>query len=527
MTPAFVAPEVPWGQLAPVVIVLVAAVVGVLVEAFVPQRARRATQLALAVVALAGAVVAVAALWRDVMASGGEALLGGSVVLDGPTLVLWGVLAVLGLVSLLVVADRTESGEDAFAPSASAVPGSEYEELARRKGLAQTEVYPLVLFALGGMMIFPAAGDLLTLFVALEVLSLPLYLLSGMARRRRLFSQEASMKYFLLGAFASAFMLFGAALLYGFAGSVRLADIAAATRTVNGLDGLLLAGVVLVLVGLLFKVGAVPFHSWTPDVYQGAPTPVTGFMAACTKIAAFGAILRLVYVVLPPLEWDLMPLLWGVAVITMVVGTVVAIVQTDVKRMLAYSSIAHAGFVLVGVVALTQSGISSVLFYLLAYGLATIGAFAIVSLVREVTAGPGSAVVAEATHIAQWSGLGQRHPVLAASFALFLLSFAGIPLTAGFTGKFAVFSAAVEGGLTWLVVVGVLVSAAAVFFYVRLIVLMFFTDPAGTPGEATTVVRSEGFTAVAIGLGVVGTILLGVLPSPLLDVLADAARLVP
>ncbi|WP_182112094.1 MULTISPECIES: NADH-quinone oxidoreductase subunit NuoN [unclassified Actinotalea] len=527
MTPAFVAPEVPWAQLAPVVIVLGAGAIGVLVEAFAPQRARRAIQLALAVLALAGALVAVAALWKDVISSGGFEILGGSVMLDGPTLVLWGVLALLGLVSVLVIADRGETGEDAFAPSAAAIPGSEYEELARRKGLAQTEVYPLVLFALGGMMIFPAAGDLLTLFVALEVLSLPLYLLSGMARRRRLFSQEASMKYFLLGAFASAFLLFGAALLYGFAGSIRFADIAAATQTVVGMDALLLAGVVLVLVGLLFKVGAVPFHSWTPDVYQGAPTPITGFMAACTKIAAFGAILRLVYVVLPPLEWDIMPLLWAVAVLTMLVGTVVAIVQTDVKRMLAYSSIAHAGFVLVGVVALTPSAIPSVLFYLLAYGLATIGAFAIITLVREVTSGPESAVVAEATHISQWSGLGKRHPVLATSFALFLLSFAGIPLTGGFIGKFAVFAAAIEGGLTWLAVVGVLASAAAVFFYVRLIVLMFFTDAAGTPGESTTVVRSEGFTAVAIGIAVVGTVLLGVLPSPVLDVLADAARLIP
>ena len=335
------------------------------------------------------------------------------------------------------------------------------------------------------------------------------------------------MKYFLLGAFASAFLLFGAALLYGFAGSLRFSEIGAAVGSVVGLDPLLLTGVVLVLVGLLFKVGAVPFHSWTPDVYQGAPTPITGFMAACTKIAAFGAILRFVYVVLPPLEWDVIPLLSGVAVLTMVVGTVVAIVQTDVKRLLAYSSIAHAGFILVGVVALTQAGISSVLFYLLVYGLATIGAFAVVSLVREVHAGPGGAVVAEATHLSQWAGLGRRNPLLAGSFALFLLSFAGIPLTGGFIGKFAVFSAAVEGGLTWLVVVGVLASAASVFFYVRLIVLMFFTDPAGTPGEQTTVVRSEGFTTVAIGVGVVATVVLGVLPSPLLDLLAQAARFVP
>ena len=527
MTPAFEAPAIAWGQLLPVLLVLGAGVVGVLVEAFAPQRARRPIQLALALLATAGAVVAVAALWAGVREDGGTVVLGGSVILDGPALVLQGMIALLGLVSILVIADRGDSGEDAFAPSAAAIPGSDYEELARSRGLAQTEIYPLVLFALGGMMIFPAAGDLLTLFVALEVLSLPLYLLSGMARRRRLLSQEASMKYFLLGAFASAFLLFGTALLYGFAGSVRFADLAAAISVVRGMDALLLTGVVMVLVGLLFKVGAVPFHSWTPDVYQGAPTPITGFMAACTKIAAFGAILRLVYVVLPPLEWDVLPLLWGVAVLTMVVGTVIALVQTDVKRVLAYSSIAHAGFILVGVSALERTGISSVLFYLLAYGLATIGAFAVVSLVRAVDAGPGGAVVAEATHLSQWSGLGRRSPGLAAAFALFLLSFAGIPLTAGFTGKFAVFSAAVEGGQTWLAVVGVVVSAAAVFFYIRLIVLMFFTDPVGTPGESTTVVRSEGFTTVAVAVCAIGTLVLGVVPSPVLGVLADAAAFVP
>lgn len=522
----FVAPEVQWAPLAPVLLVLGAGVVGVLVDALAPRSVRRPVHIGLTVLGLVGALVALALLWRDVRADGGIEVLGGAMLLDGPALVLQGVVALVGLVALLVVADRTDSGEDAFAPSAAAVPGSDYEELARRKGHTTTEVFPLSLFALGGMMIFPAAGDLLTLFIALEVLSLPLYLLTGTARRRRLLSQEASMKYFLLGAFASGFLLFGAALVYGFAGSVRYSEIARAVTVPSDLDPLLVTGAVLILVGLLFKVGAVPFHAWTPDVYQGAPTPVTGFMAAVTKIAAFGAILRLVYVVLPPLEWDLMPAVLGVAVITMLVGTVVAIVQTDVKRMLAYSSIAHAGFVLVGVVAMTSSGVSSVMFYLLAYGLATVGAFAVVSLVREVDV-RGGAVVAEATHVSQWSGLGQRHPVLAGAFALFLLSFAGIPLTAGFTGKFAVFSAAVEGDLAWLAVVGVVASAAAVFFYVRLIVLMFFTDPAGTPGDSTTVVRTDGLTQVAIGLGVVGTILLGVLPSPVLDFLADAAVFIP
>ncbi|MFS0701480.1 NADH-quinone oxidoreductase subunit NuoN [Cellulomonas sp. 179-A 4D5 NHS] len=590
----FTAPEIDWAQLAPVLVVLGAAVVGVLVEAFAPQHLRRPIQLGLSLAATAGALVAVAALWNGVQESGGVDVLGGSLLVDGPTLVLQGSIALFALLSVLVIADRTETGEDAFTPQAAAIPGSDYEETARRKGLTQTEVYPLVLFATGGMLIFPATGDLLTLFVALEVLSLPLYLLCGLARRRRLLSQEAAMKYFLLGSFASAVMLFGIALLYGFAGSVRYDEIAAATGTAVGLDGLLLTGAVMVLVGLLFKVGAVPFHAWTPDVYQGAPTPITAFMAACTKVAAFGALVRIVYVVLPDLQWDLAPALWAVAILTMVVGTVAALLQTDVKRMLAYSSIAHAGFVLTGIIALTQEGLASVLFYLLAYGAATIGAFAIVTLVRErsgaggapVSSGDalddtadaaGGSVLGEATHLSQWAGLGRTNPLLAGTFTLFLLSFAGIPLTAGFTGKFAVFSAAVGGDATVLAVVGVLASAAAAFFYVRVIVLMFFTSPAadarerddvrgaeaagataagapsGTSGTGTqataaatgtstgatatatleaartttTVVSSEGLTTVAVAICAVLTLVLGVVPGPVLEVVTDAARLLP
>ncbi|WP_431838314.1 NADH-quinone oxidoreductase subunit NuoN [Cellulomonas sp. Y8] len=588
---SFTVPDIAWAQLTPVLIVLGAAVVGVLVEALVPRRVRRVVQLTLTLVALAGAVVAVAALWNGVADTGGTDVLGGSLLVDGPTLVLWATTAVLALLAVLVIADRTATGEDAFAPQGAAVPGSGYEEAARAAGLEQTEVYPLVLFATGGMLIFPATGDLLTLFVALEVLSLPLYLLTGLSRRRRLLSQEASMKYFLLGSFASALLLFGIALLYGFSGSLRYAEIADAVRTVSGMDGLLLAGSLLVLAGLLFKVGAVPFHSWTPDVYQGAPTPITGFMAACTKVAAFGALVRVFYTVVPDLRWDLEPVMWTVAIATMAVGTVVALVQTDVKRVLAYSSIAHAGFVLTGVVALVQSGITAVLFYLLAYGAATVGAFGIVSLVRErgaVRSGAGARVPAlasagasagatggasagstvdvvgtgagadradavaatdgeeppveaegpilgEATHLSQWAGLGRTNPVLATTFALFLLSFAGIPLTAGFTGKFAVFSAAVEGGAWPLAVVGVVASAAAAFFYVRIIVLMFFTSPHGGPRDdaddearpGAVVVASQGFAVVAIGACAVLTVLLGVLPGPVLDAVAGVAQLLP
>lgn len=528
MTGGFTAPQIDWAQLAPIIIVLGAGVVGVLVEAFVPRGVRRTVQLAIALVATAGALIAVSALWAGVAETGGTAVVGGSVMIDGPALVIQGVVAGLTLIALLVIADRTETGENAFAPSAAAVPGSDYELLSRRAGLEQTEVFPLVLFAAGGMMIFPAAGDLLTMFVALEVLSLPLYLLSGLARRRRLLSQEAAMKYFLLGAFASAFFLFGVALLYGFAGSVRLDAIAAATTTVVGLDPLLLTGVAMVLVGLLFKIGAVPFHSWTPDVYQGAPTPITGFMAACTKAAAFGALLRVVYVVVPSIVWDLRPALWTIVLITMAVGTLVALVQTDVKRILAYSAIAHTGFILTGVVALNQAGITSVLFYVLAYGAASVGIFAIVTLVREV--GPDGVVLGEATHLAQWTGLGKTNPWLAVTFSLFLLSFAGIPLTAGFIAKFTAFSAAVEGGATPLAVAGAVASAIAVFFYVRIIVLMFFTDPprAGEhAGAEVTVVKSEGLTAVAIAVTAVLTVLLGVFPSPVLDLMGEAAKFIP
>lgn len=558
----FIAPTVDWAALSPVVIVLLAAVVGVLVEAFVPARVRRTVQLSLAIAALAGAIVAVAALWSGVEETGGTVVLGGSLLVDGPTLVLQATIALLALLALLIVADRTETGEDAFAPNAAAVPGSDYEELARRKGVQQTEIYPLLLFATGGMLIFPAAGDFLTLFVALEVLSLPLYLLAGMARRRRLLSQEASMKYFLLGAFSSALLLFGIVLLYGYSGSLRYSDIAKTTQNPTGLDSLLLVGAVLVLSGLLFKVGAVPFHTWTPDVYQGAPTPITGFMAACTKVAAFGALLRIVYTVLPGLQWDLGVVLWTVAILTMIVGTVAALVQTDMKRVLGYSSIAHAGFILTGIIALNQAGIVAVLFYLLVYGAATVGAFGIVWLVRE-RSGEDGPVLGEATHLSQWAGLGRTHPLLALTFALFLLSFAGIPLTAGFAGKFSVFSAAVEGGAWPLALIGVIASSVAVFFYVRIIVLMFFTQPSGADDEATdvaalapsaegfalvgdaalavetetvvdtrstvttAVVGTEGFAVVAIAVCALVTIGLGVAPSGVLELIGNVATFLP
>ena len=249
---------------------------------------------------------------------------------------------------LLFAERRLEGGVTAFAGQAAALPGTEAERQASTQGLEHTEVFPLMMFAVAGMMMFPAANDLLTMFVALEVLSLPLYLLCGLARRRRLLSQEAAMKYFLLGAFSSGFFVYGIALVYGYAGSMGFAEIANAVSGRTGGHVLLLGGMGLMAVGLLFKVGAAPFHTWTPDVYQGAPTAVTGFMAACTKVAAFGALLRLFYVAFGGARWDWTPMFYVVAILTMAVGSVLALAQTDIKRLLAYSSIAHAGFLLTG-----------------------------------------------------------------------------------------------------------------------------------------------------------------------------------
>jgi NADH-quinone oxidoreductase subunit N len=371
-----------------------------------------------------------------------------------------------------------------------------------------------MLFAVSGMLMFPASNDLLTMFVALEVLSLPLYLLCGLARRRRLLSQEAAMKYFLLGAFSSGFFVYGIALVYGYAGSMGFAEIAEAVAGQAGNEALLLGGIGMLAVGLLFKVGAAPFHAWTPDVYQGAPTAVTAFMAAATKVAAFGALLRLFYVAFGGDRTDWAPMIWVVAILTMVVGSVLALTQTDIKRLLAYSSIAHAGFILIGLISLDGRGLSAVLFYLAVYGFATLGAFGVVTLVRTADG--------EATHLSDWSGLARRSPLLAAVFTLFLLAFAGIPLTSGFIGKFVVFRAA------WatagpLVVIALLASAVAAFYYVRVIVLMYFSDPAES---GPTVAVPSVLTTVALTVGAAATLVLGLAPQFLLDLADKAAHLV-
>ena len=509
-------PSIEYSQLAPILVVFGAALAGVLVEAFAPRSVRRGLHLVLTLGGLGAAFVLdiLIAATSNAFTGGssGHVAAMGAIAVDRPTLFLQGTILILALVSVLVIAD-TAHGLSPFVAQAAAVPGSSEEREGQLQGAAHTEIYPLVLFAVGGMLVFPAANDLLTMFIALETLSLPLYLLCGLARRRRLLSQEAAMKYFLLGAFSSAFFLFGIALIYGFTGSVRLSAIATAVSQNTANETLLLAGMALVGLGLLFKIGAVPFQGWKPDVYQGAPTPITALMASCTLVSAFGALLRIFYVAFGGMTWDWRPVMWAIAILTMVVGAVIAITQTDVKRLLAYSSITHAGYILVGVIAATTLGLSSSLFYLVTYGFSTIGAFALITLVRD----PGG----EASHLSRWAGLGKRSPLVAGTFAFFLIAFAGIPLTSGFTGKFAVFQAAEAGGATPLVIIGVLSSAIAAFFYVRIIVLMFFSDPV-PDGPALVVPSALTGTAVAIGAAV--TLFLGIVPGPILDLANHAAN---
>ena len=500
---AFTTPVLNYSLLAPILIVLAGAILGVMVEAFASRAIRPIAQLS---ITLGTLVLALVQVWRIRHESSLNVAME-SVAIDGAAILMQAAVLIIAVLGVLLIADQEH-----FIVLAAATPGSSQERESLESGEQLTEVYPLTLFAVAGMLLFPVSNDLITLFVALEVLSLPLYLMAGLSRRRRLLSQEAALKYFLLGAFSSAFFLFGAAYLYGYSGSVSLAGIRAAVLGGSGNDVFLLIGIAFLSIGLLFKVGAVPFHAWTPDVYQGAPTPITAFMAAATKVAAFGAMLRIFYTAFANAYWDWRPLMTIIAIITMLFGSVVAIAQRDIKRMLAYSSIAHAGFLLIGVIALNKEGLDASLFYLFAYGAATVGAFGVVTLVRD-SAG-------EVTDLKRWAGLGRRSPFAATLFATFLLAFAGIPLTSGFIGKFSIFSAAYESGNKLIVVVGVLSSAIAAYFYIRVIVLMFFNDPAE---DGTSVVIPSILTRISVVTAFVITIFLGVFPAPLLDFITSLA----
>jgi NADH-quinone oxidoreductase subunit N len=376
--------------------------------------------------------------------------------------------------------------------------------------LRRNEFYALLLFALGGMALLVAAADLIIVFLAVEILSLALYVMTALTFRRG--PTEAAMKYFLLGAFASAFLLYGVAMSYGAAGTTSVQGLATALAGSTGSQPIAVVGALLLLVGLGFKVSLVPFHMWTPDVYQGAPSPVAAFMSAATKAAVFVALVRVVQVAFVALHWDLAPVIAVLAAVSMVVGSVLAIAQRDVKRMLAYSSVAQAGFILTAFVSPDSDAIAAALFYLIAYGAAVIGAFGTVMLI--------SGGVHEATSFDRFEGLGRRRPGLAALLAVFLLSLAGIPPTAGFAAKVLVFGAATSAGYWPLVLVGALASVVGAFFYLRVIALMAMRDPQGDD-----IADAAPLPGVVLAVPAVAVVVLGIVPGVIVPVLQDAGVL--
>jgi NADH-quinone oxidoreductase subunit N len=375
----------------------------------------------------------------------------------------------------------------------------------------QGELYPLILFATVGMMLMAAATDLMTVFLGIELLSISLYVLAGFMRDN-IRSNEAGLKYFLLGAFSTGFLLYGMALVYGATGTTQINTIAsyAAQNNLAVTSPLFLIGMVLIGTGFCFKIAAAPFHMWTPDVYEGAPTPMTAFMSAGPKAAGFAVFMRVFIIAFPTLQADWTPLLWILAVITMTVGNITALKQDNIKRVLAYSSIAHAGYALVGFTAANEIGYAGILFYLLSYTFMNIGAFAIIILVGKK--GESN------NNVSDYTGLGFKHPLLAMCLSMFLFSLAGIPPFAGFIGKFYLFSGAVKAGYIWLAVIGVLNSAASVYYYLRIMVYMYMKKPE----EEFDWFKVSPMVGFAILLCVAGVLIPGVVPSALLTIVQQA-----
>lgn len=374
----------------------------------------------------------------------------------------------------------------------------------KRMDIDRGEYYVLLMFSVSGMMLMSAAADLIVVFLALELLSIPLYVLAGFARPKPE-SEEAALKYFLLGAFAGGFVVYGVALAFGATGSTALSEIMAAVTAGNADMTFLLIGAGLILVGLGFKVAVVPFQMWTPDVYQGAPSGVTAFMAVGAKAAGFAALLRIFVAALPHLYEDIVPVMWMLAALTMIVGNIVAIAQSNIKRMLAYSSIAHAGYILMALVAFGQKdvagdAVAAALFYLLAYAVTNFGVWAVV-IALEKAEGKG-------LQLDDYAGLGNKYPGLAAAMLIFMLSFTGIPPTLGFVGKFFLFRTVVQAGFIWLAIIGVLTSLISAYYYLRVLVIMYFR--AGEPeAERPWLLR------LTTGLTALGTVVMSIIAVPL------------
>lgn len=436
--------------------------------------------------------VATVEVWTDSfrVAGGPIAAFGAQYGVDGFALVFGGVIALaVSLTALLL---------DAYL---------------RREDIDGVEMYVLLMLSAAGGVLMAGANDLIVLFLGLETLSIAVYVMAAM-HSRRAESLEAGLKYFVLGAFSSAFLLYGMAMVYGATGSLNLVEIRSYLDSVIlTQDAMLLVGFAMLLVGFGFKVAAVPFHAWTPDVYQGAPTPVVAFMASAVKAAGFAALVRVFYLTFFDYREDWQPAIYALAVATLVVGAVLAIVQRDAKRMLAYSSISHAGFILVGVQAATDRGVAAVVFYALAYTFMVVGSFGVLSIVS----GRGD----RATGLDDLDGLGNRNPMLALALTLFLLGQAGVPFTTGFVAKFEVIGAAVDARSFWLAVVAMISAVVSAFLYLRIVLSMYL---GGSADDEREPVRVHPTAALAVGVALVLTIGFGIVPGPI-DTLAGDALL--
>jgi NADH-quinone oxidoreductase subunit N len=495
-TAPFVGPAIQWFKISPLLTLLTGALLLLLVGALTPQWPR-GWYAAVSGVTAAIAGVLSFILWGDVANDKPVTLVGGAIALDRFALLSTITICVsLVLVSLITNDHLHREGEDG------------------------PEVYGLYLIAAIGAIIMVSANDLIVLFLGLETLSLSLYVLAA-SNRRRGESEEAGLKYFILGGFASAFFLYGVALVFGSVGTTNLgtiADVLATEQTVPHNDALLLVGIALLLVGFAFKVSLVPFQMWTPDVYQGAPTPVTAYLASIGKVAALAALIRVFVVAFPSRMDDWRPVITVLAVLTLLVGSVLAVVQTNVKRMLAYSSISHAGFMLVGLEAASHrgslqsnTGVSASLTYLLLYSVIVIGTFGVVSLV--------SGVGDSATSLDDMRGLAKRRPVIALELTVLLLAQAGVPLTSGFVAKFGVIQSAVNAGSYVLAIVAMLSAVIAAFLYLRIMVSMWLNAPAS---EST--LKIPVASGLAIGVAVAFTLLVGFVPGWLLDAARNLAQ---
>jgi NADH-quinone oxidoreductase subunit N len=488
-----VTPRLDWAAVTPLLILCGAGLLMLLLSALTVSKPGRGTYAAITVLAAAATIGTAGALWSRVQDAdrGAFTTAAGALTVDGFS-VFFIVVIALGVALSALLAD----------------------DFLRREDLDGPELYVLMLFAAAGGIVMAMANDLIVVFLGLETLSIALYVLAGFNRGSAR-SRESALKYFVLGSFSSAFLLYGIALVYGATGSTNLGKIATflAGNTLES-KALLLGGFALLLVGLAFKVSAVPFHGWTPDVYQGAPTPVTAFMASASKAAAFAAILRVFVSTFQSYRLDWQPIIWALAVLTLVVGAVLAIVQDDVKRMMAYSSVSHAGFILIGVQAATDQGTSAALFYVLAYTFMIVGTFGVATLV----AGKGD----ENHGLDAYRGLARRRPGLALTFTVFLLAQAGVPLTAGFLAKFYVISAAVDSNSYALAIIAMLSSVVSAFLYLRVVVAMYLVDI--DDAELGPRVRIPVGAAVALTVAVVGTLGIGILPNKVVDL---AERAVP